>query len=314
MGDRVRGATHLLAAATAALLLVPLTGEADTQDELAAFQLAMNAYDTGEYETARQRFAALLEKDPPLKNQALELEIHKYLGATLMFLGRVEEAEAQFEAVLRQDPDYELDPVLFPTEVLDAFTRVKVRIADELAAIQEAKAAAAAQAEAEKEARRKALEQEIREAAQPVYVKQVTTERHVLLALLPFGIGQFQNGQDLKGWLFFGGEVGLLVANVTLYVLTEVFRDRAERTLSTRYINTAESYWTATNVVAGLTVAAVLAGIIDALIYYVKLGRVENAWDVVDEEEVPDKYRPPAPDLPLDELDTFVSLTFTWRL
>ncbi len=302
--------------AAVGLVLLVLAGQARAQgqDEFAEFQLAMNAYDTGEYATAEMRFSALLSKDPPLKNKALVFEIHKYLGATLMFMGREDEAEMQFEALLREDPEYEMDPVLFPTEVLDTFTRVKIRIADELAAIQATKALMAKKAEDEKQAKKKALKEKFEKASMPVYLASSQQERHVVLALMPFGIGQFQNGQKLKGWLFFGGETLLLATNLTLYVLTEYFRGRALETLSSRYVNTARSYWTATNILAGATLAAVLAGIIDALVFYVKLGKVPPSWKEVEESEVPPEVRPNPPEFPIEDMDVLLSFTFSWRM
>lgn len=305
---------HIGPATVIVVLLATSAAHAETEDELAAFQLAMNAYDTGEYETAEDRFRELLQRDPPLKNKALVFEIHKYLGATLMFLGRTEEAEEQFEALLRADPEYELDPVLFPTEVLDTFTQVKIRIADELAAIQAEKAQEEEAAQASKEAKKKALKKKIEDAARPVYLTQTVKERALLFALVPFGVGQFQNGQTLKGWLFFAGEMALLATNLTLYGLTEHFRKRAQNTLSTRYINTAENYWTATNVVAGATVAAILAGIIDAVVYYARAQKTQASWEVVEEKDVPEEVRPTPPEFPMEDLDVLLGFTFTWRM
>ncbi|MBW2260526.1 MAG: hypothetical protein JRG91_01025 [Deltaproteobacteria bacterium] len=310
----MRRLSSIVAAACIAAFLPARDASATGQDDLAEFQLAMNAYDTGEFETAEQRFTALLERDPPLDNKALVFEVHKYLGATLMFLGKNPEAEARFEALLREDPDYELDPVLFPTDILDTFYKVKLRIADELAAIQAEKEKEAAKAKAEKAAKKKMLIESIKEASMPVYLGREQRTRNPLFALVPFGVGQFQNGHMLKGFLFLGGELALLGANITLWGLSEYYGNQATRVHAARQ-ETYKGYFDmlkdATNVMGAVVIAAMVAGVIDAVIYYVKLGEGQTAWKTVDTEDVPPEMRKEP--LELHEEDMDILLGFTWK-
>ncbi len=310
-----RGLSIIAAAACLAALLPARGAWATAQDDLAEFQLAMNAYDTGEYVTAEKRFKALLDRDPPLDNKALIFEVHKYLGATLMFLGKQAEAEALFEELLRQDPDYELDPVLFPTDILDTFYKVKLRIADELAAIQSEKEKAAAKAKAEKKALKKKLLQSIKEATKPVYLGREQQARSLFFAFVPFGVGQLQNGQMLKGYLFLGGELALLGANITLWGLSRYYYNQEGRVAKKR----ADSYETiynklklATNVMGAVVIAAMVAGVIDALVYYVKLGKDGAAWKPVDPDRVPPELRKDTLELPDQDLDILLGFTWKW--
>jgi len=312
-----RGVSSILAAACLAALIPVREAAATAQDDLAEFQLAMNAYDTGEYETAEQRFKALLERDPPLDNRALIFEIYKYLGATLMFQGKQDEAEARFEQLLREDPDYELDPVLFPTDILDTFYKVKLRIADELAAIQDEKEKAAAKAKAEKKAMKKKLIETIKEASKPVYLGREQRSRNLFFAFVPFGVGQFQNGHMLKGYLFLGGELALLGANITLWGLSEYYKKQA----SPKHVENAgrretyEGYFDslklATNVLGAVVIAALVAGVIDALIYYAKLGE-GAAWKAVDPEDVPPDLRKEPLEIPEQDLDVLLGFSWKW--
>ena len=231
-----------------------------------------------------------------------------------MFLGKKAEAEIQFEALLREDPDYELDPVLFPTEILDAFYQIKLRLAEELAAIQKAKEEALIKAKAEKEKKKKELKKAILEAARPVYLRTQERPKYFILTLVPFGAGQFQNRQDLKGWLFMGGELALAVANLTLWGISEYYLLKS-RSCSEFCSNTENTYYNfqdATNVVAGVLVAAMLAGIIDAIVYYVRLRQKKPAFEQIDEDDVPPDLRKPPPDIPEVDLDVVLGISMRW--
>ncbi len=321
MGHRVSRLTPSIAVTAAlAITLVcavrPAAAAAAT-DDLAEFQLAMNAYDTGEYAVAEQRFGALLSKEPPLENAALVFEVRKFLAAALMFLGKQAEAEVQFEALLRQDPDYELNPVLFPTEVLDAFTQVKVRLAEELAAIQKDKEEAAAKAAAEKKAKKEQIQKAIQEAAKPVYLVKNVEKRYAIVALVPFGVGQLQNGQKAKGYVFMGGEIALLATNITLWSVCEYFkmlyRSTSEETpRRTAIRNTATNYKLATNIVGGVLIGAIVAGIIDALVYWARLEKKQVTFTPVDPKEVPDGQKMPPPVIPESDIDLIVGVTLSW--
>lgn len=306
-----RGLSSIVAAACLVAFLPARDAGATAQDDLAEFQLAMNAYDTGEYETAEQRFKALLDRDPPLDNKALIFEIYKYLGATLMFQGKQKEAEARFEALLREDPDYELDPVLFPTDILDTFYKVKLRIADELAAIQAEKEKEAAKAAAEKAAMKKKLIESIKEASKPVYLGREQRSRNLFFAFVPFGVGQFQNGHMLKGYLFLGGELALLSANIIVWGLSEYYKDQARDVSMSAYSGIFYNLKYSTWALGAVVIAAMVAGVIDALVYYAKLGE-GAAWRPIDSEDVPPDMRKKPLEIPEEDLDILLGFTWKW--
>jgi hypothetical protein len=65
-------------------------------------------------------------------------------------------------------------------------------------------------------ARRRQLDAEAKRAKDTVVVHM---ERHsYALSFVPFGAGQFQNGDSRKGWLFFGTEAVLAAASVGTFV------------------------------------------------------------------------------------------------
>jgi len=262
-----------------------------TADEFDRFAYARNAYEAGEYEAAVTRFETLLESEP--RNPALVLEAYKLLGVSYLFVGNKERAEETFIKLLTRSPDYTLDPLVFPIDVVDFFTVVKDKNDEQIAALAAARAA-------EEEARRKAEEEarlaELEKLKRNVYIERTRRENSLLVAMLPLGAGQFQNGDNLKGALFLGGEVLLGVTALTTYILHEGLRPRSERPFSSTADRKAyeqlEKGYRITNQASLVALGVVTTvGIIDALYGF---ERETVSWQPVKEQEVPDdlRYKP----------------------
>jgi hypothetical protein len=215
-----------LAAALIALVLWGGRARADEQSDLAK---ARAAYEAKNYEDADRRLRAMLDPDTgTLKDAYLRTQARMYLGATLLAEKKQAEASTVFEALLLDEPSFEPDPLSFPTEVVDAFIDTKKRIIDK---INQTKAEHARQA-AERKVRE---EEEKRKAAERVRLlerlatEEKVTERHSRwVAMVPFGVGQFQNGQTALGWVFLGTEAALLVASA---VTVPFYRDQRAQAL-----------------------------------------------------------------------------------
>jgi hypothetical protein len=181
--------------------------------EIDDYQHARDAYAAHDWAHAVQAFEALVGSDPPALHTPLLIEeSRKYLAAAYVFVGRTDAARTQFERLLTADPEYELDASQFPEEVVSLFGSVRDALRR---GAQEAadRAALTAQLEHERERARRLLE-----IADSDVEGSVETSRW--LALVPFGAGQFQNGDDGLGWLFFAtealfglGAFGTLVAH-----------------------------------------------------------------------------------------------------
>ena len=206
----------LLAALWSALLVAtPAHPEARTTPH-EAFDRGRTAFGRAEYKRAIDLLHPLLYPEVLLDSEGEVVQAHRMLGVSYLFSGQGEEAKREFHKLLELRPDYRFDPLLDPQQVVDAFNAVVKEEESEILTI---------------EARRKRRDQEIaarlqREARlHPPTTTIVRYERHsYLLNFVPFGAGQFQNGQRRKGWLFFGVEtalaaisVGALTANFALY-------------------------------------------------------------------------------------------------
>jgi tetratricopeptide (TPR) repeat protein len=162
-------------------------------DDYSHFERAKNAFDAGEYKEAVSRFDALLKKQP--KNAALVLECHKFIAVSYLFVGDKVAAEHHLTELLTITPDYDLDPMMFPMEIVDFFQEMKTKNKKQLDALSLARAREEAQRKATEEAQRKA---ELEKLKRNVYLERTRKKNSRLVAVIPFGAGQFQNGHIVK--------------------------------------------------------------------------------------------------------------------
>lgn len=248
-------------------------------DELEDFEHAKEAYDRGHYEQAIERFDALVGgSQPRLRSKPLVIESRKYLAAAYLFVGKRDQATKQFERLLEEDPTYQLDPVAFPREVHALFASVRAHMQQER---QKQEAEQHEQTQQQLAQRRKLEEQKKRIAdLERMARNEVVRHEHSRwIALIPFGVGQFQNGDRSLG-IGLATTEGLMAAtslttfflhqnalNTPLSLLGGCAPDkqalctklqRRERTY--RYLN-----WASTGLLAGL----VVYGIVDAQLRFV---------------------------------------------
>lgn len=217
----------MIGRATAASLALALcfTAAAARADDLEDFERARRAYDDQSFPVAVQRFEILVGGETPaLQSRPLVLESRKYLGAAYLFVGRREAAERQFERLLDEDPTYQIDPVAFPAEVILVFSAVRQRVEQHRRTTEEARQ------RAEEEARRREAERIIGERqrmARLIELAETERERQQnsrWIGLIPFGVGQFQNGHPGVGVAFAVTEGVLAVASIITYLLHESIR------------------------------------------------------------------------------------------
>lgn len=269
-------------------------------DEITDYQFALNAYDSGDYDTAISRFEKLLTREPPITNTALLVEIHKYLGASYMFKKDKEKARMHFTLLLKLEPNYELDPVLFPVEVLDEFLLVKNEMKEEIKRLEEEKKAKLVELEKKRKELREKWLKVVEWMNNPVYVKETIRKNNLFLAFIPFGVGQFQNEQIVKGWLFFSFETLLLLSTVTTYILTDYYFGRVSNKYDGPYLSMGEKLQHVTTVTFWTFVAVTLGGIIDALVFF---RWKKKTYEKIREKDIPEQFRNQKPELPEIDID-----------
>lgn len=163
----------------------------------ASLREALDQYDFGEFDKACATLDRL-KTDPSFDTEA-RLKTLKYLGACRHALQDEPSARAAWTSLLDADPRANLDPVQFPPDMVAFFGAIK----QSHAAKPEPKPPA---------------------VGPPRVVETVPPKRPAkskAKAWLPFGVGQFQNGQDTKGYWLAGFQGVTLAAGVGGLVLFE---------------------------------------------------------------------------------------------
>ena len=187
---------------------------APTQAEGEAFRAGKKLYEDGSHAQAVQYFALAIEgPTPSIKDAGLVQQSRMIRGACDMYLGRIAEADLQFERVLRQNPAFEPDAILFPPGVLDEFRRIRDKLEKEAA---EKKAGDAASKKiAALEATNARLVEQVEGLRAFGRTERVVVRRSRVIASIPFGVGQFQNGEPGLG-IFFAAAQGLTLGASTI--------------------------------------------------------------------------------------------------
>jgi hypothetical protein len=218
----------ILALSTTALL-AQAPAQPDGEDLAEQVRLAKRDVDSGEYAKASQRLAQLVEAGH-FQSQDLRSEAYRLLGISLLLQSppRPDEAKNAFREVLLVDPDTELDPFYVPQRVVDFFDQEKKELEQQLAPIR-------TQKRAEREVRRKQLEAEAarrreEEQQRRIRAQQPNVERRVIqrefwVSLLPFGLGQLQNGDRSLGYTLATLQVIFGAASAGSALLIEGLRD-----------------------------------------------------------------------------------------
>jgi hypothetical protein len=260
-----------VAAAIAAIVLAASpVARADPASDL---EKAHNAYVARQYDEAESRLRALLDpKTGTLTDPDSVADARMYLAAVLVAEKRTADASAVFERLLTDKPDYQPDSLRVTLEAVDAFTDAKTRMRDTLAAIQAEKVRKAQdeKARADAESQRQALRLAMLEK---LAASEVIVERNSrLLALMPFGAGQLQNGQTALGWTLLVGE-GLLVGGSTVGAIVTAYdvgqSSSGDYGVRDTYNRRAQVAAIVGDALAGGFVVVALAGIVHAQLTFV---------------------------------------------
>lgn len=174
----------------------PLAGAGLPADPSEQLHLARATYEYGDYAGA----AKIL--DPLTQAHSLEriqdqIEAFRLLGLSRFFLNQLEPAVHSFVELLSLEPDYQLDPLYVPPQAVTFFETVRRNNKDLLDPIRQRRRATQEATAQEEAARQRFLSQFT--AAPPRVVRERIDRPSKILALLPGGFGQFQNGDTGLG-------------------------------------------------------------------------------------------------------------------
>jgi len=185
-----------------AIVATTLALATPASDEL---ERGKTAFGRAEYTRAIKILKPLLYPDIRLDNEGDVVQVHRMLGVAYLFENQPEDARREFRKLLELRPEYRFDALTDPARVVDFFNGVVKEEESEITAL-----ASARKKRDQEQASRAQREADERCAAQ----RQVVLKNSFAINLIPFGAGQFQNGQHGKGWTFLGVEAGLGAVSV----------------------------------------------------------------------------------------------------
>lgn len=256
-------------------------------DELSDFESARRNYDKQNYTKAARGLESLVGGAVPrATNPVVRVEARKYLGATYLFLAKDAAAREQFQLLLQEDPDYEIDPVAFPEAVVQTFQEVKREVTVDR---ERAEALEAAQQQRERSDELEELireQQRVRELEALAAAETVEKVNSRWIAALPWGIGQFQNQNRKLGIMFAVTETAFLASSIATFIGHNSLRDenptpdeldrarRVERAL--RIGNWAS---------VGALLSFYVAGVIEAEVRFKPVIRTTRERDLPEQEQ-----------------------------
>jgi tetratricopeptide (TPR) repeat protein len=261
-----------------AIVAVAATAGAQSVDEQADFKKGRYAYASKSYDDADALFRRMLDPvSGTLHDKVLINEARMYWGATLIAKGRKDDALAQFEALLQADPKYEPDPTVFPLAVGEVFIDAqRINEKKRIAAQLEAENREKQRREAE-EAAKKAQVERLKQLERLASEEHVTDKHSRWIAILPFGVGQFQNGNGTLGWFFLATEslelAGSLVAVgdylFQLHDANAAYTSISAQNIAQQYLDRANEARIANLIFNGALALTAVSGAIEAEASYV---------------------------------------------
>jgi hypothetical protein len=198
----------------AVVVVLVLASRVASADPLGDLEKAHSAYVAHKLADAEARLRALLDPTTgDLKDPDNIADARMYLAATLVEEGKRAEADDVFDKLLLDKPDYAADPLRVSIEATNALIDARTRLRDTLARLQSERV------RREQADRAKAELARQRAALRVAMLEKLAGEERVVernsrwMAALPFGVGQFQNGQDGAGWVLLSAQALLLVSS-----------------------------------------------------------------------------------------------------
>jgi len=207
--------------------------------------------------------AGILEKllYPNLQLTAEEdiVTAREMLGLCYFYIGREQQARKEFTALLYLRPGHRLDPFLIPPPAVAFFDRIRnePRMKARLEKIEKERQAAL----------EKKNKKPPRTLVRRIFFERDRLRRSRLIAFLPFGLGQFQNGDSIKGILLATGGGLSLTANIVCYsLLVALANDNGN--YAREDLDLARGLKIGQYVSLGIFAAGWIYGAIDANIYF----------------------------------------------
>jgi hypothetical protein len=261
------GGTRAVARVVILLLAAHLGSESRVRAQTLEDQRkrANDAFQYGDFGAAIQVLSHMDIEGLPTERE--RIEAYRVLGLSYFYAKKptpgeaTQKAREAFFGLLKQDPDFQLDALFVPPDAIAFFDRIR----------QEEEPALAPVRKIHNELKQKEAEQErIRREAQPGKPRIVNVAvSSQVVALLPFGFGQFQNGNIPLGIGMAVGQGAGAITSILSYIMVEALRDPTSGEYAGNNYLLAKNFNIAQLVGAGLFFGLWIAGISEAFAHFV---------------------------------------------
>lgn len=251
----------------------PPSTEPAQLNDAAELARVVSLYEAGKYVECADSLHRLLATDSahPLHVPDVIESARIYHAACLIGSAQNQLADEPLRAAIRQNPQMKPpDSLVFPPQVIERFLRVRETMFDVIRRAEDERVKRAqdlALLEAER-----ANRERLRVAALERFAQQeaIIIPKTRWLALVPFGVGQFQNGEKALGYTFLTTETLLLGSMLTAMVVQSHLVFEASRVQPDPSINGRLSNWySAVKYSSYAWLGVSVAGIIEAQLSYV---------------------------------------------
>lgn len=229
-------------------------------------------YEAGKYGECANALRPLL--DPKSRQRLRDRQVVEnariYLAACLIGSGRPEAADEPLRAAIRDNMQMKPpDSLLFPPPVVERFLRVRQSLYDEIRRAEDERLQ-----KARREAERR-LERERAERERVLELERLATREVVIIknrrwiALVPFGVGQFQNGNEGLGWVFLTSQAVLGATALTSLGIYTNFDQQARVLKNADNAAVVDTWYTLFEVSSLSFIAVAALGVIEAQIAFV---------------------------------------------
>ena len=242
-------------------------------DDASTLESGINSYEGSRYPECVQRFRAMLTAgssttltDPRFKNRA-----RIYYSTCLIATKRAVEADDQMKQLVREDTRYIPDRAAFPGAILDRFTEIRVVMKEEIDRLERKRLQQEQDDEQRREDGKKRAAAHLRRLEAYARTETLVQRNTRWLALLPFGVGQFQNGQTAFAWTLLGTQSVFGAASIVTALAKNSLESNFEfgRSDSAQAEERRSLIVTLNRVSFGVFAAAALGGILHAQLTFV---------------------------------------------
>jgi tetratricopeptide (TPR) repeat protein len=223
------------------------------------------------------------------------LSVHRLLGIGHFILQNRPKAREHFLRLLTRDPEAHLDPLYVPPIIIEFFEQIREENSEMLAAILQQ--------------RQQAEEARLQTEAPPAQTVRLRYNPY-FVNFLPFGAGQYQNDQPVKGTLFLTSEIVALGINIAAYFVSDSLKG-PDGAYSPGSAKLAREWRVAQYVSLGVLAALMIGGTVDAALNYEEYTTiaVEPDEQPQTQPDVESQRQPDAPDQARDPDDADVDST-----